>query len=195
MYSVSPRKNRSRIEIMAAILEKAVEGAKKTQMMYGANLSFYQIEGYIEYMIKMGFLSFEKESGLYWTTSKGREFLKGYENMKLPMNSPKSPNIKPLIVHWRILMGQYISREDNDHLSKSSSFIFLRFQLDLLDDNLPLDVLHNSLTVLCPSFLYNAFLQFCCTTYIQLALTPIYLSHVTPPPVGEIRSSAEITQL
>ena len=97
MYSLSPRKNRSRMEIMAAILERAVEGAKKTQMMYGANLSFYQIEGYSRYMIKMGFLSFEKESGLYWTTSKGREFLKSYENIKLLMNPPKSPNAKPLM--------------------------------------------------------------------------------------------------
>lgn len=98
MNSASPRKNRSRLEIMAAILERAVEGAKKTRIMYGANLSFYQIEGYIRYMIKMGFLTFEKESGLYWATSKGREFLKSYENIKLLMNPPQSPKVKPIMV-------------------------------------------------------------------------------------------------
>jgi len=98
MHPVSSRQNRSRIEIMAAILEKATRGAKKTQMMYGANLSFYQIEGYIKYLIKTGFLFFEKESGLYWTTSKGREFLKSYENIKLLMNPPKSTSAKPIMV-------------------------------------------------------------------------------------------------
>ncbi len=97
MNSVS-RQNRSRIEIMAAILEKAMEGAKKTQMMYGANLSFYQTEGYIEHMIKTDFLSFEKRSGLYWTTSKGREFLKSYGKIRSLMNPPQSPNTKPIIV-------------------------------------------------------------------------------------------------
>jgi predicted transcriptional regulator len=98
VHSVSPRQNRSRIEIIAAILEKAAQGAKKTQMMYGANLSFYQIEGYISYMIKKGFLSFEKESRLYLTTGKGREFLKSYENIKLLMNPPQFPSVKPIMV-------------------------------------------------------------------------------------------------
>ncbi len=98
MYSVSPRKNRSRIEIMATILEKAAQGAKKTQMMYGANLSFYQIETYIKYMVKMDFLSFSKESRLYWTTGKGKEFLKSYGKIRLLMNPPQSPNAKPIMV-------------------------------------------------------------------------------------------------
>jgi len=70
---------------MATILERAVEGTKKTQMMYGANLSFHQLDGYIRYMIKMGVLSFERESKLYWTTSKGKEFLKSYKRIKLLM--------------------------------------------------------------------------------------------------------------
>ena len=98
MYSVSPRQNRSRIEIMAAILERAAQGAKKTQMMYGANLSFYQIRGYIRYLLETGFLSFEKESGLYWITNKGREFLKSYEKIKLLMSPPQFPNPKPRMV-------------------------------------------------------------------------------------------------
>jgi len=83
---------------MAAMLEKAVKGAKKTPMMYGVNLSFYQMEGYIGYMIKMGFLSFEEENGLYWTTSKGREFLRSYENIKLLMNPPQPLDVKPIMV-------------------------------------------------------------------------------------------------
>jgi len=98
MYSVSPRQNRSRIEIMAAILERAVEGTKKTQMMYGANLSFYQIEGYVRYLLKMGFLSFEKEGRLYWTTNKGREFLRSFENIKLLMSPPRFSSAKPIMV-------------------------------------------------------------------------------------------------
>jgi len=89
MYSGNPRRNRSRIEIMAAILERAARGAKKTQMMYGANLSFYQIEGYIGYLVKGGFLSFERESGLYWITDKGREFLRGFEKIKILMSPPQ----------------------------------------------------------------------------------------------------------
>jgi len=83
MSSVKPGKNRSRLEIMAAILEKAAQGARKTRMMYEASLSFHQMEGYLRYMVKTGFLSFERESGLYLTTSKGREFLKSYGNIKI----------------------------------------------------------------------------------------------------------------
>ena len=98
MYSVNLGKNRSRIEIMAAILEKAAQGARKTRMMNGANLSFRQIERYIRYMDKTGFLSFEEESGLSWTTSKGSEFLKSYEKIKLLMGFPQSPIIKPMVV-------------------------------------------------------------------------------------------------
>ena len=83
---------------MAAMLEKAVKGAKKTPMMYGVNLSFYQMERYIGYMIKMGFLSFEEENGLYWTTSKGREFLRSYENIRVLMNPPQPLDVKPIMV-------------------------------------------------------------------------------------------------
>ena len=98
MYTVGPRKNRNSIEIMAAILEKAKQGAKKTQVMYGANLSFYQIDGYIRHLLKMGFLSFEREGRFYWTTGKGREFLKNYENIKSLMSPPPSPGAKPIMV-------------------------------------------------------------------------------------------------
>lgn len=46
MRESNPR--RDKIEIVADILEKARRGAKKTNIMYGCNLSFTQTEEYLQ---------------------------------------------------------------------------------------------------------------------------------------------------
>jgi predicted transcriptional regulator len=47
--------------------------------MYGANLSFLQLEKYLKALLVNGLLSFDGESG-YLTTALGKEFLALYEN-------------------------------------------------------------------------------------------------------------------
>lgn len=68
--------NRSRFDIIASILQKATPGAKKTWLMYGANLSFSQHQRYLRTLIDLGLIAEKK--GLYSTTEKGLAFLENY---------------------------------------------------------------------------------------------------------------------
>jgi predicted transcriptional regulator len=75
------RRNRSRLEIIAKILSVARDGARKTNIMYQANLSFRQMESYLNFLIEKGLLgSTLNEDGtpIYETTQKGNSFLKNF---------------------------------------------------------------------------------------------------------------------
>ncbi len=71
--------NRSRFEIMADILQRAVTGAKKTWLLYSANLSYSQHQKYISTLVELGLLS--KMNGLYTTTKKGMDFITSYQTL------------------------------------------------------------------------------------------------------------------
>jgi predicted transcriptional regulator len=47
---------RSNIEIIADMLRIGENGAGKTEIMYSANMSYHQIQKYLEYLISQGFL-------------------------------------------------------------------------------------------------------------------------------------------
>ena len=77
------RKRRDRLYIMAEILKMAKDGSLKTRLMYGANLSFAQLNDYLSFLISTKLLkTVPKGSKLvYKTTSKGLEFLTNYEKI------------------------------------------------------------------------------------------------------------------
>lgn len=68
-------KYRSRLRIIADILLIASNGAKKTWIMYQANLSYKLLSRYLDEVMNAGLVSFEKENR-YVLTSRGEEFLK-----------------------------------------------------------------------------------------------------------------------
>jgi predicted transcriptional regulator len=72
-------KNRSNIDIVHEILSIAAVKVRKTRIMYGANLSFLQIEKYLSALIRSGPLAHDIDSG-YFITDTGFEFLKLYED-------------------------------------------------------------------------------------------------------------------
>lgn len=74
-------KYRSRSDITAAILTVALDGAKKTRIMYNAWLSFPQLEEYMGVLMKSGLLAHNEEERIYKTTDKGREFIESYKKM------------------------------------------------------------------------------------------------------------------
>jgi len=80
---VKGRRRRDRLHIMAELLRIARRGALKTQLMYGANLSFAQLNYYLSFLISTGLLETVQEGGklIYKTTSKGLEFLTNYEKI------------------------------------------------------------------------------------------------------------------
>jgi predicted transcriptional regulator len=81
--------HRSRIDIIANILQAANEGNKKTHIMYQCNLSFRQLNAYLEFLTDMGFLENsalktenKDDPQLFKTTRKGNDFVKAYHNLK-----------------------------------------------------------------------------------------------------------------
>jgi predicted transcriptional regulator len=71
-------KHRGRLEIIVDILNVAGKGARKTKIMYIANLSYKLVEKYLPETIRLGFIYFG--NGLYEVTEKGRTFLDKYND-------------------------------------------------------------------------------------------------------------------
>jgi len=68
---------RSRVDIIAEILQIARHGEKKTSIMYKANLSYSRLEYYLRLLVDSQLLQKTNHSrrNLYQTTSKGDTFL------------------------------------------------------------------------------------------------------------------------
>jgi predicted transcriptional regulator len=74
----SVSKNRCSLDIVQAMLSIASVRSRKTKIMYGANLSFHQVEKYLGFLLSSGLLEHDVGSG-YLITEVGREFLSLYE--------------------------------------------------------------------------------------------------------------------
>jgi len=72
-------KYRKKLRIIADILSIASKGAKKTQIMYRANLSYTLLGRYLTEVMDAGLVNFEGSADCYWLTRKGREFLKHFD--------------------------------------------------------------------------------------------------------------------
>jgi len=76
---------RSRIDIIASILECSINGVRKTKLVYKCNLNFSQFNLYKNCLIKAGLLSNLKQDNnteIFKTTDKGKEFLEDYRRIK-----------------------------------------------------------------------------------------------------------------
>jgi predicted transcriptional regulator len=71
---------RSRLDIIADILLVASRRAKKTQIMYQANLSYLLLTKYLSEIRKAYLISFERKERCYVLTLKGQEFLEKYKD-------------------------------------------------------------------------------------------------------------------
>lgn len=70
---------RNNIDICADILRVAQVGAKKTRIVYRANLNFKILKNYLKMLKENGLL--KNEDGFYITTSKGAQFLEQYNGI------------------------------------------------------------------------------------------------------------------
>jgi predicted transcriptional regulator len=76
---------------MANVLNEAMEGTRKTRIMYRCNLSHRQLQSYLRLLLGMGMLKTVPESGsspsnLFKTSDKGHEFLDAYHKLKALMS-------------------------------------------------------------------------------------------------------------
>ena len=78
-FKGSLKERRSRMDIIADILLVAGEEAKKTHIVYSANLNFARVGEYLQYLEDKGLI--ENRSRRYKTTEKGEEFLRAYLEM------------------------------------------------------------------------------------------------------------------
>ena len=74
-------KNRSRTDLIGSILEAIVRGrSTKTKIMYGAYLSYTQLNEYMSFMLEAGLVKDQKTkegvfSPIFIITDKGKHFL------------------------------------------------------------------------------------------------------------------------
>jgi predicted transcriptional regulator len=90
----NPRRRRDRMLIMAEILEVAVDGALKTQMLYRANLSFAQLNEYLRLLLDLKLLEKVGNNGktMYKTTSKGARYLQRYKEIRDLLKRERNPD-------------------------------------------------------------------------------------------------------
>ena len=74
-------KYRSRTEIIAMVLQAAMNGATKTRLMYSAYLSYAQVQEYLRFLKERRLLNFEEESQQYTLTEQGLRFLRVYDEI------------------------------------------------------------------------------------------------------------------
>jgi predicted transcriptional regulator len=70
---------RGRLDIIADILHVVRQNAKKTQIMYQANLSYKVLTKYLTAVSEASLINFEDEKQCYMLTARGREFLEAYK--------------------------------------------------------------------------------------------------------------------
>ena len=71
---------RGKLDIIADILRVVSQNAKKTQIMYQANLSYKVLKRYLRNVTAYSLISFETEEQCYVLTQKGHEFLEAYQD-------------------------------------------------------------------------------------------------------------------
>ncbi len=81
---VTVSQRRSNIEIIADMLRVGENGAGKTEIMYSANMSYSQIQKYLEYLVNQGFVNkvdMDNTMVAYQVTDSGLRLLKAIDTL------------------------------------------------------------------------------------------------------------------
>jgi len=78
--------------VISDILTVVAKGALKTQIMYRANLSFAQLQEYLDFLLETGLIKeVSKPSGSHFEiTAKGLEALDAFEHLKSLFSSKET---------------------------------------------------------------------------------------------------------
>lgn len=89
-------KRRDKLFIIAEILEIAKDGSLKTQIMYRANLSFTQLNDYLNFMLRISLLEkiLQNDRETYRATDKGVDFLQRYHEITELLKTEEDNNGK-----------------------------------------------------------------------------------------------------
>ncbi len=86
---------RGRLDIIYEILSVCRKPAKKTSILYRCNLSYNQLQKYLEYLTILGLLSsFQTEAlKFYQITNRGKEFLDEYKRLDIFLEREKNSSV------------------------------------------------------------------------------------------------------
>jgi predicted transcriptional regulator len=70
------RRKRTKYDLLADLLRSSKGGARKTNLMFRANLSFVLLNKYLSFLVENGFL--ESKDGLFFPTKTGLRYLHRY---------------------------------------------------------------------------------------------------------------------
>jgi predicted transcriptional regulator len=77
---------RSSLDVTVDILEAAKGSVNKTRIVYGSNLNFEIVKGYLNSLLASGLLELD-EGGRYSTTRKGVKFVSEYRELVKPLQN------------------------------------------------------------------------------------------------------------
>ena len=92
---VTVSRRRSNIEIIADMLRVGENGAGKTEIMYSANMSYSQIQRYLDYLVNQGFISrvnMDNTMVAYQVTDSGLKLLKAIDTLMEMLGPNKDEN-------------------------------------------------------------------------------------------------------
>ena len=81
---IAASQRRSNIEIIADMLRAGAHGAGKTEIMYSANMSYSQIQKYLDYLLNHGFVNkvdMDNTMVAYQVTDEGLKLLKAIDSL------------------------------------------------------------------------------------------------------------------
>ena len=87
-------RRRSNIEIIADMLRVGENGAGKTEIMYTANMSYTQIQKYLEYLVNQGFITkvnVDHTLVAYQVTQTGLKLLKAIDTLMVMLEPGQNP--------------------------------------------------------------------------------------------------------
>jgi predicted transcriptional regulator len=93
---IAASRRRSNIEIIADMLRVGENGAGKTEIMYSANMSYSQIQKYLDYLVNQGFIvRVEMDNTLvaYQVTDSGLRLLKAIDTLMGMLEPSKDDRI------------------------------------------------------------------------------------------------------
>jgi len=87
-------RRRSNIEIIADMLRVGENGAGKTEIMYTANMSYSQIQKYLQYLVSQGFITrmnIDNTLIAYQVTQTGMKLLKAIDTLMAMLEPGHNP--------------------------------------------------------------------------------------------------------
>ena len=93
---VAVSRRRSNIEIIADMLRVGENGAGKTEIMYSANMSYSQIQKYLDYLVNQGFINkvnMDNTVVAYQVTDSGLKLLKAIDTLMEMLGPGKDEKI------------------------------------------------------------------------------------------------------